>query len=149
MELPKGAGEGLQSQETRPDSLPPLLLVGVPLVAKNGGKFAAFAGLKTHSQYAILSLHKNICSIFAHIHKEKDFKHDQRTKRCYCHQRVRKKNARRPTRQHQRNRAERPQAASAKCQAPRGAGLAWLLCQKLLPCRTQKPASHQRSRPRG
>jgi hypothetical protein len=34
----------------------PLLLVGVPLAAKTSLLLAAFAGLKTHAFYAILSL---------------------------------------------------------------------------------------------
>jgi hypothetical protein len=44
--------------------MPPLLLVGVPLVAKNGVKYAAFASLKTRAHYAILSLSQNIRSVF-------------------------------------------------------------------------------------
>ena len=55
-ERPKGADKGSQSKETRSASLPPLLLVGVPLAAKNRPLLAAFAGLKTHAYYAILSL---------------------------------------------------------------------------------------------
>jgi hypothetical protein len=58
-----------------------LLLVGVPLAAKNHPPLAAFAGLKTCAQYAILSLGQNICSIFTRTHNERVFKHDHQTKR--------------------------------------------------------------------
>jgi hypothetical protein len=43
---------------------PPLLLVGVPLSAKNRPPFAAFAGLKTTAQYAILSLGRTYVRFF-------------------------------------------------------------------------------------
>ena len=55
-ERPKGAGEVSQCQKKRPVSLPPPLLVGVLLAAKTSLLLAAFAGLKTHAHYAILSL---------------------------------------------------------------------------------------------
>jgi hypothetical protein len=60
-----------QSQESRPASLPPLYLVGVPLAAKIDPILAAFAALKTRAHYAILSLGQNKCSIFTRAHNER------------------------------------------------------------------------------
>jgi hypothetical protein len=63
-----------------PCFIAPLLLVGVPLAAKNAPNLAAFAGLKTPAHHVILSLGQNIRSIFAHTHNERTFEHDRQPK---------------------------------------------------------------------